>query len=242
MGERFGSDKLRKTRGGRKAAGGGTKPRPAGARPSGAAGAAPAAPVARGASDVSWHGVVQATVAGLGYELVDAERAPRGLLQVFIDRVPGHPYPTGESESVTVDDCEVVTRQLQYALEVDGVDYARLEVSSPGLDRPLKTEADYERFTGHTVQLALKQPFMGRKNWQGVLARAEGAEPGHWSLLLAPQGSKDQAQGQVLGFELAEVREAKLVPVLDFKGRRPGVRPSEGAAPETAPAAGETDR
>lgn len=151
---------------------------------------------------------------GLGYELVDVERAPRGLLRVFIDRVPGRSYPTGGGEFVTVDDCEAVTRQLQYALEVDGVDYARLEVSSPGLDRPLKTPADYERFLGQAVSLVLKLPFQGRKTWHGVLARAEAPAEG-WQLLLR-QGAREQ----VLGFAIDEVREARLVPVVDFKGRK----------------------
>ncbi len=157
-----------------------------------------------------WRELIGQTVSGLGYELVDVERSARGLLRVFIDRVPGHTYPTGESESVTVDDCEQVTRQLQYALEVDAIAYERLEVSSPGLDRPLRREADYERFAGSPVDLALKAPFQGRKHWKGRLERA--SEGGGWRLLL--EGD------QVLSFSLEEVREARLVPVLDFKGRR----------------------
>jgi len=148
----------------------------------------------------------------MGYDLVDVERSGRGLLRIFIDRQPGHVYPTGESESVTVDDCEQVTRQLQYALEVDGVEYERLEVSSPGLDRPLKREADYQRFAGQEVALTLKLPFQARKSWKGVLT---AGEEGRWSLVF------DEGKGeQVLAFTLDEVREARLVPVLNFKGRR----------------------
>lgn len=179
---------------------------------------------------------IAATVTGLGYELVDVERAPRGLLRVFIDRVPGRSYPTGAGEFVTVDDCEAVTRQLQYALEVDGVDYARLEVSSPGLDRPLKTPADYERFQGQAVSLVLKLPFQGRKTWQGVLARAEAPAEG-WQLVF-----RHGAQDQVLGFAIDEVREARLVPVVDFKGRKTaGPSPAAGgtgAGAEAGEAAG----
>ncbi len=165
---------------------------------------------------------IEATVTGLGYELVDVERAPRGLLRVTIDRVPGHTYPSGPGEAVTVDDCEAVTRQLQYALEVDGVDYARLEVSSPGLDRPLRNDADAARFEGHEVALTLKQPLEGRKNFRGVLGRAgEG-----WQLVFnAGRGE------QALGFVWPEVREARLVPQLDFKGRR-------GAGQAGSPGAG----
>ena len=136
---------------------------------------------------------------------------PRGLLRVTLDRIPGHAYATGESEFVLVEDCELVTRQLQYALEVEGLDYARLEVSSPGLDRPLKREPDYERFAGAEVALTLKVPFNGRKAFKGVLGRGQVSG---WQLVFS-----DGKTEQVLGFAIEEVREARLVPVLDFKGR-----------------------
>ena len=85
-----------------------------------------------------WHTTIERTVTGLDYELVDVERSAAGLMRITIDRIPERSYPTGEAESVTVEDCERVTRQLQYVLEVEAVPYERLEVSSPGLDRPLK--------------------------------------------------------------------------------------------------------
>lgn len=180
-----------------------------------------------------WREAIERTVTGLHYELVDVERAARGLLRVTIDRLADHVYPV-ESEFVVVEDCELVTRQLQYSLEVDGVDYARLEVSSPGLDRPLKREADYARFEGQAVSVTLKLPFEGRKVFKGVLGR--GSE-GSWTLTFSA-GKVEQ----VLGFTLDEVREARLVPVLDFKGRRSSkpadVPAAEGAAvPGDAPAA-----
>ena len=157
-----------------------------------------------------WHTTIERTVTGLDYELVDVERSAAGLLRVTIDRVPGRSYPAGEAESVTVEDCERVTRQLQYVLEVEAVAYERLEVSSPGLDRPLKRPADYERFAGHEVNVTLKEAFKGRKHYRGQLVAAgEG-----WRLML----SGDKAE-QALDFQLDEVREARLVPVLDFKGR-----------------------
>lgn len=172
-------------------------------------------------------------VAGLHYELVDVERAPRGLLRVTIDRRPGHVYSGQEDstgDSVTVQDCERVTRQLQYALEVDAADYARLEVSSPGLDRPLRSAADYQRFAGHEVNLTLKLPFEGRKHWRGTLA-AEGEQ---WSLLLAGDG---KASARQLMFKLDEVREARLVPVIDFKGRKArSTKPSPAATEPTTAA------
>jgi ribosome maturation factor RimP len=176
-----------------------------------------------GADRLGWRRVVDQTVGGLGYDLVDAERSAKGLLRVFIDRRPGRAYPTGEGEFVTVDDCEVVTRQLQYALEVDGVAYERLEVSSPGLDRPLKSEADFDRFAGQEASVTLKLPFQGRKVWKGVLQRADTG----WSLVFL-----EGKQEQVFGFSFDEVREARLVPVVDFKGRR---KATTGAAETPRP-------
>jgi ribosome maturation factor RimP len=154
------------------------------------------------------HDAIDRTVAGLGYELVDVERGARGLLRVFIDRVAGDP----QGEFITVDDCEKVTRQLQHVLEVEGMPYERLEVSSPGLDRPLKKPADFERFAGQAIELTLKLPFQGRRKYHGVLGRAEGDG---WRVVF-DEGKGDQA----LDFSLDEVREARLVPVVDFKGRR----------------------
>jgi ribosome maturation factor RimP len=186
---------------------------------------------AAGGVRLGWHEAIASTVGGLGYELVDVERAQRGLLRVTIDRIPGHAYRGAEGqpdngEFVTVDDCEQVTRQLQYALEVEALAYARLEVSSPGLDRLLKRESDFERFAGQAISLTLKQPLKGRKSWQGVLGRAEG---GGWSL-----GFNDGQAEQVLAFALEEVREARLLPVLDFKGRKSkegGRTPAADVAP-----------
>jgi ribosome maturation factor RimP len=165
---------------------------------------------------VNWQASVERTVTGLGFDLVEVERSARGLLRVFIDRVPGRSYPEaqGTGEFVTVDDCEAVTRQLLYALEVDNVAYERIEVSSPGLDRPLKKEADYTRFAGQAIELALKAPFQGRKHWRGILQPREAG----WALELAE--GQGPASGSELAFTLDEVREARLVPVIDFKGRR----------------------
>lgn len=166
---------------------------------------------AAGAARRDWRATIEQTVTGLGFELVDIERSARGLLRVFIDRVPGRVYAVG-GEFVTVEDCEQVTRQLQYLLEVEAVAYERLEVSSPGLDRPLKRVADYGRFAGREISLTLKLPFQGRKVWRGLLAAGEGEG---WSLHM-----NDGKTEQMLAFTLDEVREARLVPVVDFKGRR----------------------
>lgn len=166
---------------------------------------------------------VESTVTGLGYELVDCERTPQGLLRVYIDRLPDGVYDL-PGEFVTVEDCEKVTRQLQFALEVVNVDYSRLEISSPGLDRPLKAPAHFERFTGSEIEVSLKAPFQGRKNYRGVLEAIElpegetAPEGGSWQLVFKVGEGKNAVE-QALGFTLDEVRDARLVPVVDFKGR-----------------------
>jgi ribosome maturation factor RimP len=182
---------------------------------------------------MNWQDAAQRTVAGLNYELVDLERTGGGLVRVFIDRVPGVAYPTGASELVTVDDCEAVTRQLQYVLEVELCEYTRLEVSSP-----LKREADYARFAGSVVALTLKLPLAGRKKFEGVLVAREGG----WRLEMAPAVAKGgkaakaatEPSQRALDFVLDEVREANLVPVVDFKGK------ARVKAAESAPALAES--
>lgn len=124
--------------------------------------------------------VIERTVAGMGYELVDVEIAGAGLLRVFID-VTGDRAVQGDP--VRVEDCERVSHQLSHVLTVENVDYARLEVSSPGLDRPLKKPADFERFVGAEVSVRLRQPLKGRRNFAGVLGR-DDVEPGRWVLEL----------------------------------------------------------
>jgi ribosome maturation factor RimP len=173
---------------------------------------------------VDLQGCVERTVTGLGYDLVDTERGARGLLRVTIDRLPGDPA----GAFITVDDCERVTRQLQQVLEVEGLAYERLEVSSPGLDRPLRKPADWLRFAGDEVDVSLREAFRGRKRYRGVL---RALEAGRFRLELTdpPPGAGGE---QALDFSLDEVREARLVPVFDFKGR--GAAARRGAA--TAPA------
>ncbi|MDQ2779452.1 MAG: ribosome maturation factor RimP [Pseudomonadota bacterium] len=205
------------------------------------------------AARVGWRQAIEASVSGLGYQLVDVERGQRGLLRITIDRIAGRTYgtrmvaqtggdeaaPVGEdSEFVNVEDCEQVTRQLQYVLQVEGLDYARLEVSSPGLDRPLRAEADLQRFVGAEISIVLKEAFEGRKVWQGVLGQADG---GNWQLTFSEGAKKalrkEQGVERVLGFRMDEVREARLVPVVDFKGRKTGERAQDGAS-QAGPAEG----
>jgi ribosome maturation factor RimP len=191
---------------------------------------------------VALQQTVETTVAGLGYDLVEIERSAGGLLRVTIDLPWAGPQPEGVPEAfVTVEDCEKVTRQLQYALEVDNVEYKRLEVSSPGIDSPLRHEQDFERFAGEVIDITLKAPMgeaaagqvsANRKKFRGTLERTEGpnGERGWqivWSDEPAPKPgqkiSKKRAPAllQALGFTLDELREARLAPIVDFKGRKP---------------------
>ncbi|MEK9803515.1 MAG: ribosome maturation factor RimP [Curvibacter sp.] len=180
--------------------------------------------------------IVEQTVTGFGYELVEIERSAGGLLRVTID-LPWDPQ-AGE-QFINVEDCEKVTRQLQYALEVEGIEYRRLEVSSPGIDRPLRHEKDFERFAGQVVDITLKAPMgaaaggqvaANRKKFRGTLERVTAADgtPGWqivWSDEPAPKPgqkvSKKRAPVplQALGFTLDELREARLAPIVNFKGR-----------------------
>jgi ribosome maturation factor RimP len=205
---------------------------------------------------VALQQIVEQTVAGLGYDLVEIDRSAGGLLRVTIDL----PWTAPTSEDVaagvpepfvTVEDCEKVTRQLQFALEVDGVDYKRLEVSSPGIDRPLRNEQDFERFVGEVIDITLKAPMgaaaagqvsANRKKFRGTLERAakpEGAEgadaaPG-WQIVWsdAPEPKPGQkvskkrapAPLHALGFVLDELRDARLAPIVDFKGRKAKTQP-----------------
>jgi ribosome maturation factor RimP len=165
---------------------------------------------------MNWQGAVERTVTGLGYDLVDTERTAGGMLRVYIDRSASDRASAEAAQAfITVDDCEKVTRQLQHVLEVEGCDYTRLEVSSPGLDRPLKKAADFARFVGERIDLTLKVAFQGRKKYRGAL-QARGAGEGEGWRIVFNDGKSDQA----LEFSLDEVREARLVPVVDFKGRR----------------------
>ena len=162
--------------------------------------------------------------------MVELERSAGGTLRVTID------WPWDGSERfVNVEDCERVTRQLQYTLEVEEVDYKRLEVSSPGIDRPLRHEKDYERFVGEIVDITLKAP-MGaaagghvapnRRKFRGTLERGEAGWQITWRDEPEPAPGKrvskkrEPAPVQVLGFTLDELREARLAPIVDFKGRK----------------------
>ena len=147
----------------------------------------------------------------MGYELVDLEQAAHGLLRVYIDFTP----QDADKGYITVEDCEKVTHQLLHVLTVENAVYERLEVSSPGLDRPLKKFADFVRFAGQEALVKLRMPMPGaanRKSFQGMLHAPEGDR-----LKLEFEGNDGPA---MLEFELADVDKARLVPKVDFRSRK----------------------
>jgi ribosome maturation factor RimP len=155
--------------------------------------------------------MIEKTVQGLGYELVEFELAARGLMRVYIDFTP----EDAERGFITVEDCEKVTHQLLHVLTVENAVYERLEVSSPGLDRPVKKLADYSRFAGQEVVVKLRQPMPGaahRKSFQGVLQTPDGEK-----LALEFEANEGPA---MLEFTLADVDKARLVPKVDFRSRK----------------------
>jgi ribosome maturation factor RimP len=143
------------------------------------------------------HELFDKTVTGLGFELVDIEQSPRGrVLRLFIDK-PDKPG------GVDVEDCALVSNQLSRVLAVEDVDYDRLEVSSPGLDRVLKKTADFERFSGSEINLRLRLPMSGRRNFNGVLL---GVQNGKVRLMI------DTGEVEL---DLGNIDKARLVPKFD---------------------------
>jgi len=150
-------------------------------------------------------------IAGLGIELVDVERAPRGLLRVTIDR----------PEGVSIEDCERVSRQLSRVYDVEDIDYRRLEVGSPGVDRPLKTQGDFLRFAGERAEVRLRAPIDSRKVFTGVLHAPDGdSTDGAGPAVFGLEYQDDRGEVHMLNFTFDDVDRAKLDPILDFKGKK----------------------
>ena len=135
----------------------------------------------------SW---IREALEGLGYELVDVESSRSGLMRIFIDSPRG----------INVEDCARVSNHLTRAFAVEGIDYERLEVSSPGLDRPLKRLEDFQRFAGREASVKLKLPREGRRRFEGRLV---GVEDGRIVL---------DVEGQRQHLEFADIDRARLVP------------------------------
>jgi ribosome maturation factor RimP len=141
--------------------------------------------------------LIEQTVTGLGYELVDLEMSPKGrTLRVFIDN-------NAKEGGIDVDDCVTVSNQLSRVLMVENIDYDRLEVSSPGLDRPLKKLADFERFAGQQANVKVRMAIGNRRNFSGVL---NGVRDGKVCLQL------DTGEVEL---DPANIDKARLVPQFD---------------------------
>lgn len=137
--------------------------------------------------------LLEQTLTGMGYELVDVERSSGGkLMRVYIDKPAG----------ISVDDCVAVSDHLSRLFAVENIDYDRLEISSPGLDRPLKKAADFSRFAGEKAKLKLRVALQGQRNFVGILREVNAGV------------LKLEVDGAMLALELANIDKARLIPKL----------------------------
>ena len=135
--------------------------------------------------------LLDTTVTGLGYELVAWERSGKsGGLRIFVDKPGG----------ISVDECANVSQHLSRVLAVEGVSYARLEVSSPGLDRVLRKEQDFVRFAGEKARVKLRVALDGQRNFTGVLRTVNDGK------------LEMEVDGKLLAFQLSNLEKARLVP------------------------------
>ena len=178
--------------------------------------------------------IVEETVQGLGYEFVDFERLPRGLMRITID--------SQAEGGVGVDDCEAVSNQITALFTVEGIDYERLEVASPGVERPLKRASEWARFVGRPAHVELYEPMKaegfpeaGRRKLDGIILGIEG-EPGNEVISFSfeeldiartpSQAAKSRQSGKAakpkadpVPFGINDVARANLIAELDFKGK-----------------------
>lgn len=141
--------------------------------------------------------LLEQTLTGMGYELVDVERSSGGkLIRVYIDK------PVDKPAGISVDDCVAVSDHLSRLFAVENIDYDRLEISSPGLDRPLKKAADFSRFAGEKAKLKLRVALQGQRNFVGILREVSDGV------------LKLEVDGEMLAFELGNIDKARLVPKL----------------------------
>jgi len=144
--------------------------------------------------------MVEPVVADLGYQLVRVKlSALNGMtLQIMAEKADG---------TMSVDDCEILSRDLSPLLDVeDPIDREyHLEVSSPGIDRPLVRLSDFDRWSGHQAKVELAHPIDGRKRFKGTLAGREGDTV---KLALGPTSKNGP---EVVSLPIAEIDEARLV-------------------------------
>lgn len=143
----------------------------------------------------SLEALIEPTLAGMGYELVRVviSGRDRPTLQVMAERSDGGP--------MTLDDCETVSRALSAKLDVEDpiASSYTLEVSSPGIDRPLVRAKDYQRFAGHVARVETRAPISGRRRFTGRIIRADEARV----CVAIEEGEID--------IPLAEIARAKLL-------------------------------
>jgi ribosome maturation factor RimP len=142
--------------------------------------------------------LLQRTLPALGYELVDVETSRGGLVRVFIDKPAG----------IDVEDCARVSNHLTRLFAVENIDFDRLEVSSPGLDRPLTKLADFARFAGEEAQLTLSAPVDGAKRVKGIVRGIDGD-----NVLV------ETAAG-VRAFPFGTIGRARLVPKIEWRSNK----------------------
>jgi ribosome maturation factor RimP len=192
--------------------------------------------------DDLWR-LIEPPIQGAGLELVELQwnRETEGwVLRVFIDRpegpsVPGTADPSDDGDEsvfdpmyVSHEDCERVSRDLSATLDVaDTIRHTyRLEVSSPGIDRPLRRERDFDRFTGQNAKIRTEEPVEGRRNFSGVL---RGAKDGQVQL---------DCDGRSYQLPIAIIVRANLVPDWDAEfhrtaGAGPAARKGRGSGSHT---------
>ena len=145
--------------------------------------------------------LIAPTLAPMGYELVrvHVSGGSRTILQVMAERADG--------KNMTLDDCETISRALSDKLDAEDPIAAAytLEVSSPGIDRPLVRAADYKRFAGHIAKVETRVPVEGRRRFSGIIA---GATDSHIRLALE-EGGAEGAAAEV-EIPLADIAKAKL--------------------------------
>lgn len=156
--------------------------------------------------------LTQQALAGMDLELVDVERAPLGLLRVTIDR----------PEGVRIEDCEQVSKQLSRVFEVENIDYKRLEVGSPGIDRPLRQLSDFVRFANERVEIKLREAIDNRRVYTGVLRAPSDVDSANVSVdsVFGLEFEDQTGNTSVLSFSFDDIERAKLDPILDFKGKK----------------------
>ena len=151
--------------------------------------------------------LLERTLSGLGYGLADFNLSNHSrMLRVFIDKL--HDDPLQTSGNVTLADCEAATRQLQRVLAVEGIEYDRMEVSSPGLDRKLRKPADFIRFAGQEAEVRLREPVNGQRRFVGVVRQVIGDQV------------EIEVNGARLLLALENLDKARLVPKYAMQGRR----------------------